>query len=34
MIWYFLAGFISGVVGVVMFAGWIVGKEENRRDDR
>lgn len=34
MIWYFLAGFIAGVVGVIMFAGWIVGKEENRRDDR
>ena len=22
MIWYFLAGFISGAVGVVMFAHW------------
>ena len=22
MIWFFLAGFISGAVGTVMFAGW------------
>lgn len=22
MIWYFLAGFIAGVVGVLMFLGW------------
>lgn len=24
MIWYFLAGFISGIVGTVMFSRWAV----------
>lgn len=33
MIWYFLAGFISVVVGVIMFAGWISGKED-KKDER
>ena len=30
MIWYFLAGFISGAVGMVLFAGWWIRKHAVR----
>ena len=44
MIWFFLAGYIAGVVGAVMYANWWVGKhvtffkieekqEEKKKDD-
>ena len=42
MVWYFMAGFISGAVGMSMFARWFVNKygggnngesgEDNRND--
>ncbi len=31
MIWYFLAGFIAGAVGMVKFSSWLVHKLESRR---
>ena len=30
MIWFFLAGFISGAVGMVLFARWWMGKHIKR----
>ena len=30
MIWYFLAGFVSGSVGVIKFSGWLVHRLEAR----
>ena len=30
MIWFFLAGFISGAVGMVLFAKWWMGKHIKR----
>ena len=30
MIWFFLAGFIAGAVGMVMFAGWWIRKHMKR----
>lgn len=30
MIWFFLAGFISGAVGMVLFAGWWIRKHAKR----
>lgn len=34
MVWYFLAGFVSGVVGTFMFLGFIGRKmEERKRQD-
>ena len=30
MIWYFLAGFIAGAVGIVKFSSWLVHKLESR----
>lgn len=30
MIWFFLAGFISGAVGMVLFAGWWIRKHIKR----
>lgn len=30
MIWFFLAGFIAGAVGMVMFAGWWIKTHAKR----
>ena len=30
MIWYFLAGFIAGAVGMVKFSSWLVHRLETR----
>ena len=30
MIWYFLAGFVAGAVGVIKFSGWLVHRLEAR----
>lgn len=31
MVWFFIAGFISGAVGIVKFANWYATRLENRR---